>query len=200
MKKLAWLLPLIFSGQALANVPADSIDSQVNSPEIIGDFGGESVLKYYASITAVHSEDAPKHEYAVNIQPDTVVEKDFLPMVSHHWSVGKVEVQLHNLILENQGFFIVGDDELSVKWLQHYRGVLAEMNLVGIIVNAQNEQSLKRVRLSIPEVMMYPNPDFDGSLSQSLGVNHYPLLVLPNILGQDLEKLNIASKEMNANG
>ncbi|MDY6216095.1 integrating conjugative element protein [Actinobacillus porcinus] len=145
--------------------------SAIAQPTVIADLGGESAVRFYEPIQPVHSPEAPKHHNAV---PSQLSEAQLLPVVSHKFSVGKVNAQAMNLP-GIQPFFLVGYDDVSMDWLNANRDKLIKLQATGLVINVKTEAELQALRDILPELTFMPAPA--DSLSERLGIQHYPLLL-----------------------
>lgn len=152
----------------IASVYSQSVIAQ---PTIIADLGGESAVRFYESIQPVHSPDAPKHNNAV---PGQLSEAQLLPVISHKFSVGKVNHQAMNLPGITP-FFLVGYDDTSIHWLKSNRDKLLQLQATGLVINVKTEAELQALRDILPELSLMPAPA--DTLSERMGINHYPLLL-----------------------
>lgn len=139
--------------------------------KIIADFGGESAVRFYEPIQPVHSPDAPKHPDAV---PAQLTEDQLLPVVSHKWSVGRVETKAFNLP-GALPMFLIGADDFSQQWLYQNREKLTKMNAMGLVINVQTVNEMRALRNIIPQLTLMPAPA--DTLADRLKIYHYPLLL-----------------------
>ncbi|MCW9718556.1 integrating conjugative element protein [Avibacterium sp. 21-599] len=138
---------------------------------VIGDFGGESAIRFYEPIQPVHTDNAPQHPNAI---PSEINEEQLLPVVSHKLSPGKVETQVFNLPGASP-LFLIDADESSKNWLQDHYQQLATLSAMGIVVNVETQQELQALRELAPGLMIMPAPA--DSLAERLGIYHYPFLL-----------------------
>lgn len=108
-------------------------------------------------------------------------EADMLPVKSERLSPGKVE----NRVSNNPGLpplFLVGDDDLSRRWLTSRQGVLQQLKAVGLVVNVQHLNALTELReIGAGLDMVAASAD---ELAERLGLQHYPLLITANGIEQ----------------
>lgn len=138
--------------------------------KVIGDFGGESAVRYYEAL----QPDESMTEAYPNAVPTTLTEADILPVVSHRLTVGKVFPARMDL-LGMQPIFLIGADNTSVLWLQQNAQRLVEMNAIGLVVNVKTIEELTTLRAVVPSLTLIPTPGDD--LAQRLGLSHYPVLL-----------------------
>lgn len=108
-------------------------------------------------------------------------ESDMLPVRSERLSPGKVE----NRVSNNPGLtpiFLVGDDDLSRRWLTSRKGVLQQLKAVGLVVNVHQLNALTKLR-EIGDGLDMVAASAD-ELAERLGIQHYPLLITANGIEQ----------------
>ncbi|MFP3493582.1 integrating conjugative element protein [Pseudomonas sp. SIMBA_059] len=101
-------------------------------------------------------------------------EADMLPVKSERLSPGKVE----NREANNPGLapiFLIGDDDLSRRWLTSRKEVLRQLNAVGLVVNVQRLEALTELRDLGTGLDMVPVSA--DELAERLDIQHYPLLI-----------------------
>lgn len=108
-------------------------------------------------------------------------EADMLPVRSERLSPGKIE----NRVTNTPGlasFFLIGDDDLSRRWLASRRDVLKNLNAVGLVVNVQQLDALTELRDIGSGLDIVPASA--DELAERLGLQHYPLLITANGIEQ----------------
>lgn len=139
---------------------------------IVADLGGESALQYYQTLNIQNDKKQVKPIPLVKVPYD---ERSVLPIVSQRLTPGKVEPRLINANGLIRPFFLVGDDEYSYQWLQNRGDILRRLKAVGLIVNAQNEAALKKIRNLIPDITLLPVSGDD--IADRFKLAHYPVLI-----------------------
>jgi len=161
------LLPLCISlagTHALAQFPASGLI-------VVQDGNGTSALPYYEE-SGLTAEPEPAVSPSALVQP--VSEANMLPVVSQRVTPGRViSRKIHAPGLTP--FFIVGDDELSRRWLQARYPVLQSLGAFGLVVNVQTMDALQSLRQLVPGLMLSAVPGDD--LAYRLKLEHYPALV-----------------------
>lgn len=149
--------------------------------EVLADHGGEPARPYFV---AIGMADVPEEEgYAPDPRaPVPFGEADMLPVSSERLSPGEVHFRPLELPSRMTPFFLVGDDALSLRWLEAHGEILRELNAVGLIVEVAAPEGLERLREAAPGLELRPTPGDD--LAQRLGLAHYPVLVTPQGLEQ----------------
>ena len=186
------LIALAISAPALAqqsstHLPFDSDAAGGNLaadvlPEltVVADHGGQQARPYYV---AIGMAGVPESEgYVATPQQSSIGESDMLPVESESLTPGRIEARPLELPAGITPFFLVGDDELSIAWLEQRGDILRSINAVGLIVNVQNESGLARIRNAAPDLELRPVSGND--LAGRVGLSHYPVLVTPTRIEQ----------------
>ena len=145
--------------------------------QVIADLGGESAVRFYEPIQPIIDESS-----SVPGIPSELNEADLLPIVSHMMSPGSVSSR--ELSLPGMSpIFLVGDDELSRRWLAHHRDRLTQMQATGLVVQVNDIDGLARLRQVAGEQLTLLPVSADD-LAQRLQLNHYPVLLSDKGLSQ----------------
>ncbi|MDE0249443.1 MAG: integrating conjugative element protein [Gammaproteobacteria bacterium] len=72
-------------------------------------------------------------------------------------------------------FFLVGSDPYSLHWLAAHAKTLRELNAVGLLVQADTEEDVRRVGEAALGLSITPGSGSD--LARALGIRHYPVLI-----------------------
>ena len=170
-------------GAAGANAETMPQMSLVERPtlQVLADHGGEPARPYFV---AIGMAEVPEDEGYV---PDTRApvpfgEADMLPVTSERLSPGEVGFRPLELPSRMSPFFLVGDDPLSLRWLEARGEILRELNAVGLVVEVATVEGLQRLREVTPGLELRPTPGDD--LAGRLGLAHYPVLVTSQGLEQ----------------
>ncbi|CAK7008730.1 integrating conjugative element protein [Saezia sanguinis] len=147
---------------------------------VVGDYGGRSALHYFDAIGIVPDTPAPASSH----QPAQVFRADesfVLPISSKRLTPGPVTPRRINApgLLP---FFLIGDDELSRKWLKERSSMLRELGVFGLVVNVDSMDSLSQLRQLAPEIILSPIPGDD--LAARLQLSHYPVLITSSSIEQ----------------
>lgn len=78
--------------------------------------------------------------------------------------------------------FLVGDDPLSLAWLQARAAQLQQLRAVGLVVEVADAAGLARLRAAVPGLTLLPISGED--LARRLDVTHYPVLITATVLEQ----------------
>ncbi|WP_435633453.1 integrating conjugative element protein [Carnimonas bestiolae] len=144
---------------------------------VVADHGGRPARPFFAAISGsgvnTPTQTEPKNQ-AGHPMP-AASEADMLPVSSEHLTPGRVSPQRLQLPRGFQPFFIVGNDGLSVRWLEQRGEALREMHAVGLIVNVASTQELEALKHVGGNLEMHPVKGDD--LAQRLRISHYPVLI-----------------------
>ena len=183
-----WMLPALVGGllgllAAIAQAETMPEMSLAERPalEVLADHGGEPARPYFV---AIGMADVPEEEgYAPDTRaPVAFSEADMLPVTSERLSPGEVRFRPLELPSRMTPFFLVGDDALSLRWLEARGETLRDLNAVGLIVEVATPEGLERLRGAAPGLELRPTPGDD--LAGRLGLAHYPVLVTSQGLEQ----------------
>lgn len=138
---------------------------------VVEDHGGKSATKYYEAIGITPDKLAATHPP----QRIAAVNESFaLPIRSERLSPGIVEPRQINapgLI----PFFLIGDDDLSRRWLTERGDVLRKLGAMGLVVNVRSLEDLQQLRMLAHGLTLSPVPGDD--LAGRLQLKHYPALI-----------------------
>lgn len=167
-----------------------SVFAQAQAPgvpplEVVADHGGEPARPYYVAIGAAQVEES--EGYHANVvgqagQAGPVTDAHWLPVESERLSPGDVEARELELPAGMTPFFLVGDDPLSLKWLEARRDWLVEHHAVGLVVDVADAAGLERLRQHAQGLELRPTSGDD--IAARLGLDHYPVAITPQGLSQ----------------
>jgi integrating conjugative element protein (TIGR03765 family) len=110
---------------------------------------------------------------------------NILPIRSPGLTLGEIsthtvsETLLKRLAMGNAPpFFIIGSDDLSLRWLQSHRAALQRLGAVGMLVQAETEADVRRVAERAQGLPMTLGSASD--IAQALGITRYPVLITAN--------------------
>lgn len=141
---------------------------------VVEDKGGTSALPYYQALKLQHRTKHTQSIQAPQAPTKSISEADMLPVRSRRLSPGLV----NRRALEAPGlmpFFVVGDDELSRRWLREREPGLRQLNAVGLVVNVTSAEALATLRQLVPGLSLAPVSGDD--LAERLTLRHYPALI-----------------------
>ncbi len=72
-------------------------------------------------------------------------------------------------------FFLVGSDEVSLRWLAHHRNTLQSLGAVGMLVQADTAEDVRSAVAAAQGVPMTLGAGDD--LARALGIDRYPILI-----------------------
>ena len=79
-------------------------------------------------------------------------------------------------------FFLIGSDAMSLRWLASHRDVLEDLGAVGMLIQAETENDVRRVAQVAQGLSITLGSGSD--LAAALGINRYPVLITPNGIRQ----------------
>ena len=137
---------------------------------VVDDRGGAPVSPYYEAI-GITPEPTP----TVQRQPPPMSNEAFaLPVRSHLLTPGRVEPRPMS-VPGLMPFFLVGDDDVSRRWLRERGDVLRKLGAFGLVVNVESLDALQALRKLVPGLTLSPVSGDD--LAQRLSLTHYPALI-----------------------
>ncbi|WP_226940182.1 integrating conjugative element protein [Halomonas colorata] len=148
---------------------------------VVADHGGEPARPYFV---AIGMAGVPESEgYVSEPQaPFSMSEQDMVPVISSLLTPGRVESRALELPPGTTPFFLVGDDALSLSWLEQRGDILRSMYAVGLVVNVDDLQGLERLRRAAVGLELRPVSGDD--LAGRVGISHYPVLITASRLEQ----------------
>lgn len=144
----------------------------VASPKVLFDSGQTVSITPYTDIIKVYN---PK-----KVKPMTVFNP--LPIETPGLLPGKVIKRKISQPYLSNPIFLIGDDELSNRWLLKNKALLIRINAVGMLVNVRNKQELHRIAKVAKGLKIIPAPAID--LAKQLGLKHYPVLISKQFIEQ----------------
>lgn len=159
-RKLIWLM--LFS----AVVCADDGQTLI----VVADLGGQSTADYFA---AIHLQSEPENEPPV-LTLSTPGTLPVFPVRTPELSPGRQSARAFNLP-GMQPVFIIGDDELSRRWLVSRRDRLMQDNATGYVVNVTTEAAWQELQALAGGLTLLPVSGSD--LAVRLKFSHYPMLI-----------------------
>ena len=115
--------------------------------------------------------------------------RNILPVRSPGLSVGNVAgsaLRPEVLARLRQGnprlFFLIGSDAMSLRWLASHRDVLEDLGAVGMLVQAETENDVRRVAEVAQGLSITLGSGSD--LAAALGIDRYPVLITPDGIRQ----------------
>lgn len=72
-------------------------------------------------------------------------------------------------------FFLIGSDAVSLQWLKHHRDTLQSLGAVGLLVQADTTEDVRRVVAVAQGLPMSLGSGDD--LAKALGIDRYPILI-----------------------
>ncbi|MDR6680183.1 integrating conjugative element protein [Pseudomonas oryzihabitans] len=142
--------------------------AQAANLTVVEDRGGVSALPYYQSL---NPEPVQAQRQAPLPQPSLALG---FPVRSLHLTPGQVQGRVINApgLLP---FFLIGDDELSRRWLASRGETLQRLGAAGLAVNVASAERLAAIRSWAPGLAI--SPVVGDDLAARLGLTHYPVLI-----------------------
>ncbi|MCK4609181.1 MAG: integrating conjugative element protein [Gammaproteobacteria bacterium] len=112
----------------------------------------------------------PKKSYRFSYKTDS---KELTP--------GIVKTRKINNPMLKEPIFIVGDDDLSMKWLDKYASKLKTIKAIGVIVNIKDSNDYHKITNKYGLPLLSVNGD---GIAKSLGIRHYPVLIGQHVIEQ----------------
>ncbi|CRY82375.1 MULTISPECIES: integrating conjugative element protein [Yersinia] len=145
---------------------------------VVADLGGQSTATYFDSIN--NQGEGTALQTAPSSAPVTPVIMG-LPVSTPELTPGKVAARALSLA-GMRPMFLVGDDDLSRRWLSLRRDALGQLNAVGLVVNVASEGALNDLKKHADGLELLPVSGSD--LAKRLGLSHYPVLLTEKGLEQ----------------
>lgn len=162
-KSVAWLAPLLcLLGTASAASAELTVIFDNGQAKALSEFVGP--LKS-ARADNDYGVDKNKQLGAANVQL-------LLPIRSAGLTPGKVIARAHNVPFA-RGFFLIGSDEWSKRWLGQHRNALKEMGAVGMLVEATTIEDLRDIARLADGLSITPASGSD--IAKAIGIDHYPV-------------------------
>ncbi|CAI1911356.1 integrating conjugative element protein, PFL_4695 family [Serratia entomophila] len=144
---------------------------------VVADLGGQSTATYLEGINNQSEGTALQ----ATPPPASVPPVMGLPVSTPELTPGKVESRA--LALPGmRPMFLIGDDDLSRRWLSLRRDGLGQLNAVGLVVNVASEGALNDLKKHADGLELLPVSGSD--LAKRLGLSHYPVLLTEKGLEQ----------------
>ncbi|WP_034947654.1 integrating conjugative element protein [Erwinia oleae] len=144
---------------------------------VVADLGGQLTAKYFEGI---NNQGA-----AIDSQPESSpVPADValgLPISTLEMTPGSVAARTLKLP-GMRPLFLVGDDELSRRWLSLRRDTLIQLNATGLVINVASMGALRDLQHHAAGLELIPASGSD--LAKRLGLSHYPVLLTEKGLEQ----------------
>ncbi|EBX8650945.1 integrating conjugative element protein [Salmonella enterica subsp. enterica serovar Westhampton] len=136
---------------------------------VVADLGGQSTAEYFAGINN-QEDESPASQMLTLSTPDKA---SVLPIRTPELSPGPLEAR--SLSMPGmRSIFLIGDDDLSRRWLSLRRDQLIQLNAVGYVVNA-SKAAWDDLQHQANGLELLPVSGSD--LAVRLGISHYPVLI-----------------------
>lgn len=159
-RKLIWLM--MFSAVICRAAEQELI--------VVADLGGQSTADYFA---AINPPPEPENE-APLLTLSTPGTPPVFSVRTPELSPGRQAARALDL-LGMPPIFIIGDDELSRRWLVSRRDRLRQDNAIGYVVNVATETAWQELQALAGGLTLLPVSGSD--LAARLRFSHYPVLI-----------------------
>lgn len=140
---------------------------------VVADLGGQSTAEYFAGINNQdEAQEIPTGSQVLTLStPDKA---SVLPIHTPELTPGPLEPR--SLSMPGmRSIFLIGDDELSRRWLALRRDQLIQLNAVGYVVNVASKAAWEDLQRQADGLELLPVSGSD--LAVRLGISHYPVLI-----------------------
>ena len=152
------LLSPLFSSEPQPGEPARA-DGPVSRDPVPGRMPGEGILDMLLPVRSP------------GLQPGVLEDTRLKPEVQARLAQGNP-----------RPFFLGGSDELSLRWLATNAKTLNEVGAVGLLVQADTQEDIRRIAGAARGLSITPGSGSD--LARVLGIRHYPVLITKDGLMQ----------------
>jgi integrating conjugative element protein (TIGR03765 family) len=162
--------PRILPAILFAALTAFSAHAQTRAPLIVvEEHGGKSALPYHQALPP----RPPEKRAASPARTPKRGEAAMLPVRSLKLSPGRGTAR------QVPGWgcpvFLVGDDEISRRWLKANGARLEALGASGLVVQVEMAEALARLRALAPGLLL--SPVCGDALAERFGLRHYPVLI-----------------------
>ena len=151
---------------------------------VVQDNGGVSALPYYEELGLTAEpvntvvQNGVSNSRPIN-RPVSI--ESMLPVRSELLTPGQVvsrSIQAPNLL----PFFMIGDDDLSRRWLIARKDTLQSIGAMGLVVNVKSLQRFNELQALVPDLKLSPVSGDD--IATRLGLANYPVLITSTSIEQ----------------
>lgn len=169
------LATLVTSTQAQTATVAPNTPRTV--PVVIHDAGGAPIGQYLEVTQEETLGKAPSSAPVANAAPTSMA---IFPVITTKAAPGRLTARPSVKLKGGPGvpICILGDDPLSLQWLQINQAALRKMNATCLAVTVRDEASWRKLQSLAGAVPLTPG-SFDA-LAAAMGVSVYPILVSPD--------------------
>lgn len=147
------------------------------APIVIKDYGGTSTdVPSMQALRDAYAEGAPDHN---SIQPQKPINP--FPMLTKV-QPGVLQAPVRLAARTPKPLFIVGADELSLRWFERNKQYLLSVQATGYAVNIVSENQLLQLSNRLAPLQAVPLPLDEAA--QKLGIPVYPVLIIGNEIKQ----------------
>ena len=148
---------------------------------VIYDSGDTQPLAPYLEVFEPADRVPPQSPVATPPPLGAADPEAWLPIQSTSLTPGAVQPRaIHRPF--SRPVFLIGADALSRQWLVEHRDRLKSMGAVGMLVQADTREDLRRVAQLADGLAILPASATD--IAKALGIRHYPVLISPHGIEQ----------------
>lgn len=152
-----------------------------NNPEKVASFQKMKTDSHEA-VNAINENLTPQLEDEIDFaKPKAAILIPEFPIQSTLLTPGKVYENRINIVLPHP-IFIVGCDDLSMKWLNRYSKRLQKLNATGFVANVSSQQDFSQLKNTFPNLPLLAVPA--NSIVTALHITHYPVLISDKLIEQ----------------
>ena len=173
---LAALCLATLAAGAMAQATTVAPDTPRTVPVVIHDAGGTPIGQYLEVTQEGTQGNAPSSPPVANAVPTSMA---IFPIITTKAAPGRLTARPSVKLKGGPGvpICILGDDSLSLQWLQINQVALQKMNATCLAVTVRDEASWRKLQSAAGGIPLTPG-SFDA-LATAMGVSVYPILVSP---------------------
>ena len=141
---------------------------------VIYDSGNTQPIAPFLEVFASTDETPQQSPLPTRSQLGAADPEAWLPIQSPGLTPGAVRARSHDRPFARP-FFLIGSDTRSRQWLQDHRDQLKDVGAVGMLVQADTLEDLRRIADMAGGLSILPASASD--IAKALGISHYPVLI-----------------------
>jgi integrating conjugative element protein (TIGR03765 family) len=156
---------LPFIGLILAAAPAHA------ELAVIHDSGRtRPITDYLDRPETIHPDETP-----ASLPSPAELLGQVLPIRTPEMTPGEIAPTTVSLPYLSRPLFLIGSDDFSKRWLAQHRDRLGKLQAAGMLIQAEREADLERVRTLAGSLPILPASG--SELARHLNLSHYPVLI-----------------------
>lgn len=170
------------SALCINTVAFASTDNTIRNTVVIEDRGGVSITQFIDEPETQKPERKTPDEYRQAAQSSAAAgyfDPSLYPISTPSMSVGPVtaeEAERFDPTHVQFSFFVVGYDQVSIRWLQDNVDALERNYAIGLVVNVDTPEQLQAL-YNVTDNRLVLTPASGETLAQSVHLNHYPAYI-----------------------